>query len=338
MKEKRIGHKKESVLQDRELQEKKRRRRVYLMILFINLIVTALFLFGGVTAKNFSFYMPRRITKVITIWLVSFCVGYSGVTFQTITNNRILTPGVMGLDSLYMFIQTVVVFFFGGRKLTAMTGYPNFLISVGAMVLASLLLYVLLFHGDKKNVYFLVMTGMVFGTLFGGLTTFMQVMLDPNEFAVLEGKMFASFNHIRSDLLGISSVIIFIIIILTRKDDAYYNALSLGHKTAINLGVNYQSLVRKSLLITAVLISISTVLVGPITFLGISVVSLSRELLKTYRQQSLTFCATIFGATMLITGIYFTERVFHFTTTLSVIINFIGGIYFIFLLIKERAR
>ncbi len=112
--------------------------------------------------------------------------------------------------------------------------------------------------------------------------------------------------------------------------------MSLGRDTAINLGVPYDSIVKKMLVIVAVFISISTALVGPITFFGLIVANLSYQFFKTYKHTTLITGAILMSVIALVGGQWVVERVFTFSTTLSVIINFIGGVYFIYLLLKER--
>lgn len=298
-------------------------------------IVMGIFIFWGLNEQNIGYYLPRRMTKMIAIGVVSYCIGYSTVTFQTITNNQILTPSVMGLDSLYMFIQTIIVFFYGSHQLSLMTGYHNFFLSVIAMVGCSWLLFVALFKQETKNLYFLVLAGMIIGSLFNGLATFMQVLLDPNEFIVLQGKMFASFNNVNLDLLNLCVIIVFVIFVVTIKDLHKLDVIALGSDQAINLGISYNFMVLKTLMITSILVAISTALVGPITFLGILVVSISRKMIHSYRHSYRIATAVLIGCFALALGCLLVERVFEFTTTVSVIINFIGGICFIYLILKE---
>src|SRR5699024_9855778 len=105
---------------------------------------------------------------------------------------------------------------------------------------------------------------------------------------------------------------------------------------AINLGVPYDHVVKHLLMIVAILISIATALIGPITFLGLLVVNVAIEFLKTYRHLYLILGATFISIIALVGGQFIVERLFSFQTTLRVIINFIGGIYFIYLLLKEN--
>lgn len=112
--------------------------------------------------------------------------------------------------------------------------------------------------------------------------------------------------------------------------------LSLGKEQAVNLGVDYDFIVKRLLVLVAVLVSISTALVGPITFLGLLVANLAHEFMRTYRHTYLIAGSMLISVIALVGGQLIVERVFTFSTTLSVIINFIGGSYFFYLLLKEN--
>ena len=307
-------------------------------LIAVSIILTVLFLFIGVKESNIGFFLPRRVTKLVAFLLISFTTAYSATSFQTITNNNILTPSVMGLDSLYLFIQTVIVFFFGSKTLTMMTGTSNYFISIGIMILSSLGLFSLLFKKQGRTVYFLLLTGMIFGSFFSGLSTFMQVLLDPNEFTLLQGKMFASFSSINSSLLLISIIIVVVISLALIGDFRKLDVLSLGKDQAINLGINYKKIVLKNLIIIAIFTSVSTALVGPVAFLSIIITSLSRHLFQTYKHGVRVVGAALISFVFLIVAVLLVERIFNFSTTPSVIINLIGGIYFIYLILKEGKK
>lgn len=309
-----------------------------IILLIIAIIGIIIYMSYGLKSSNIGYFIPLRGTKIIAILVVSYCIGYSSVVFQTITGNKILTPSVMGLDSLYLFVQTLVVFFFQSRNLTLLGGNTNFIISVLVMVLFSMLLYMMLFKGEQKNIYSLLLAGMICGTLFGGMANFMQVLLDPNEFAVLQGKMFASFSNVNESLIIVSIIICVICFMLTIKDLKTLDVLSIGADNAINLGVNYKRIIQKNLAIVAILIAVSTALVGPITFLGILVVSLARQVTKTYKHNYLIIASSLIGIIFLVYGLFIIEQLLKLETTLSVIINFIGGVYFIYFIIKEGKK
>lgn len=312
--------------------------RVIGITLLMGVVLSLCYIFIGLNDFNIGYFLPLRTQKVIAILLVSYCIGASSTIFQTITNNKILTPSVMGLDALYMFIQTVVIYFFGSQQLAMMQGYTDFIISVAFMIILTLFVFFLLFKKESNNVYFIVLAGMVIGGLFNGLSTFMQVLLDPNEFLILQGRMFASFNNINNDLLWISMAITILTIIWNWKSTSSLDVISLGREAGINLGVDYYRIVRKEWIIIALLVAVSTALVGPITFLGILLVSLSRQMISSYKHRYLILESTLLGFVFLMLGLIVVEKIFNFDTTISVIINFVGGIYFMYLMIKESKQ
>lgn len=285
---------------------------------------------------SFDYALPRRAVKVIAMVLTGFTIAYSTVVFQTITHNRILTPSIMGLDSLYLLLQTVIIFFLGSSHMIVVNKQVNFLLSVIVMIMFALFLYRFLFKKGSQPIYFLLLVGIIVGTFFSSISTFLQVLIDPNEFQIVQDRMFASFNNINSDLVWMAIVIVMLVLIYAWRYVKYLDVLSLGREMAINLGVPYDSIVKQMLVIVAIFISISTALVGPITFFGLIVANLSYQFFNTYKHKTLISGAVVMSIIALVGGQWVVERIFTFSTTLSVIINFIGGVYFIYLLLKER--
>lgn len=298
-------------------------------------IFSALFLTVGVNFEHIDYAMSQRIPKLIAIVITGGCIAFSSIIFQTITNNNILTPSVLGLDSLYVLIQTVIVFLLGVESSFITNKSSNFLLSSALMILASFILYKKLFERSNNNVFFLLLVGMIFGTLFKSMSTFMQVVIDPNEYAALQNSLYASFSNVNTEILMMSVIMIIAIIPFIYDELKMLDVISLGKDHAINLGVNYDKAVKKLIIVVAMLVSISTALVGPITFLGLLVVNVAKQLFKTYKHTYLISASILISILTLVVGQFLVERVFTFTTTISVIINFIGGLYFIYLLLKE---
>ncbi|MCR8657050.1 iron chelate uptake ABC transporter family permease subunit [Paenibacillus endoradicis] len=284
---------------------------------------------------NWDYALQRRLKKVFAIILTGGAIAYATLIFQTMTNNRILTPSVIGLDSLYLLFQTFVVFVFGSMSFPAVNKYMNFGLSTVFMMLFAVVLYRLLFKREGRNLFFLLLVGLVMGTMFGSISTFLQVLIDPNEFQILQGKMFASFNNVNSDLLIVATVIIVLVAVYSIRYNKYLDVMSLGKEHAVNLGVPYAKTVQGMLIIIAILISVSTALVGPITFLGLLVVNLAYHFMGSHRHAVLIPASIFISIIALVGGQMLVERVFTFSTTVSVLINFIGGLYFIYLLLKE---
>ncbi|MGN9163529.1 iron chelate uptake ABC transporter family permease subunit [Clostridium sulfidigenes] len=311
------------------------KKKLYILGI-IALFVIGLFLFEGLNGRNWVYNLSKRIPKVIAIAITGRAIAFSSMIFQTVTNNRILTPSILGLDSLYMFVQTISVFLFGASSIFMINRNVNFMVSVTIMLVGTLVLYKILFKKDgNSNIFFLLLVGTVLGTLFKSMTSFMQVIIDPNEFETLQSKMFASFANVNTDILLISVIALLIIFVLFYDDVKKLDVMLLGRDQAINLGIDFDRFSKKILIVVAVLVSISTALVGQITFLGLLVVNLSYQFLNTYKHSYQITGSILISIIALIAGQFIVERILNFGSTVSIIINFIGGIYFIYLLMKE---
>lgn len=311
------------------------KKKLYILGI-VAVFLIGLFLFQGLNSRNWDYNLSKRIPKVIAIAITGGSIAFSSMIFQTVTNNRILTPSILGLDSLYMFVQTISVFLFGASSIFMINRNVNFMVSVTIMLAGTLVLYKILFKKDgNSNIFFLLLVGTVLGTLFKSMTSFMQVIIDPNEFEALQSKMFASFTNVNTDILLIAVIAILIIFVLFYDDVKKLDVMLLGRDQAINLGIDFDRFSKKVLIVVAVLVSISTALVGQITFLGLLVVNLSYQFLNTYKHSYQITGSILISIIALIAGQFIVERILNFGSTVSIIINFIGGIYFIYLLMKE---
>lgn len=313
-----------------------RSRKVRMALLIaVCLVCAAIYIGWGLTPKNIGFNLPRRALITFTLVVISCAVGMSSTVFQTITETNILTPSVMGFDQLYIFIQALILYMFGAKRFTMMQNIRDFLITVAVMVFASCLFYVFMFRGRKKNIYFMVLIGMIIGQFFQSMTGFVQLHISPGEYAFARDKMFASYNNLNVELVTVSTILIGLVFLLALFDFRKLDALSLGREQSINLGINYQRLVLKHIVMIAVMVSVSTVLGGPVTFLGILVVNIARHIFQTYKHGWLISGSCITCVTALLLGQLFVERIVNFSAPSSTIINFVGGIYYIWLLLHQ---
>lgn len=315
---------------------KNNKKLIILSIVAVALI--GLFLTIGVNSANYQYAMYRRIPKVIAMVLAGAAIGFSSLIFQTVTNNRILTPSILGLDSLYVLLQTTVVFLLGSSSVLITNGNINFIITIVVMIAFSAVLYKFVFRKGTKNIFTILLIGVICGTLFESLTNFMQVLIDPTEFLTVQDKMMASFNNVNTDIMLLASIVIILSIAYCYDIVKVLDVMSLGRDEAISLGVDYDKMSKKILVIVVILTSVSTALVGPITFLGLLVVNIARQMINTYKHEVLGLATIIISVIALVGGQLIVEQLLDFGTSVSVIINFIGGIYFIYLVMKERNR
>ncbi|GAA5094552.1 iron chelate uptake ABC transporter family permease subunit [Wohlfahrtiimonas larvae] len=322
--------------------------RTKLLILFILTIASILFFLLFKLGLHWEYLLTswdqftddvayafrNRSNKILAMTIAGTAIAFSTVIFQTVTHNRILTPSIIGLDWLFLLVQTLLIFFLGGKNYAMISNEWMFLISIGTLVAFSIILFKIMLGKEGRSVYFLLLMGIIMGALFNSLSTFMQVLIDPNEFLLAQDKMFASFNNVQVKLLWWALGILIATIAIFFPLIRYLDVLSLGRDQSVNLGISYQRVVQITLIIVAILTALSTALVGPITFLGLLVVNVTYEIFKTYKHSILITGSIFVSIISLAIGQLIVERVFTFSTTLSVIINFIGGIYFIYLLLR----
>ncbi|MEJ5021740.1 iron chelate uptake ABC transporter family permease subunit [Ochrobactrum vermis] len=315
------------------------KRPTLILSLLCVLALLAVAAFMTIGAKgSWSFILSFRGTKLAAMILVAYSVAVSTVLFQTITNNRILTPSIMGFDALYILIQTLVVFFFGVVHIDWLGPNIRFLAETSIMVLFAGTLYYWLFSGATRSLHLIMLVGIVCGVFFRSISNLMQRMLDPNLFAVLQDRFFASFNTINTDILIISTVIVAVVSLYGLRFLYVFDVLSLGRDPAINLGVDHQPIVRKILFMVTVLVSVSTALVGPITFFGLLVANLAYMIAGSAKHRFVLPVAVLLAILCIVGGQTILERIFSFNTALSVIIEFLGGLVFIILLVRGHAR
>ena len=254
-------------------------------LIAITVVIAGLYLIIGIDFEIFQYQFTSRLRKLILMILVGGAIAASVVIFQAITTNRLLTPSIMGLDAVYMFVKVLIVFVFGVQSVFVTNLYISFLISLIVMIGFSLLLFQGIFRIGNVSVYLILLVGIILGTFFRSITGFLELIINPEDFLAVQSAMFANFDASNTKLVTLCGVILIILIMITVYAIPYLDVLLLGRDQAINLGISYQTLTRILLILVAILVSISTALVGPITFLGLLTVNLAHELMKTYQHK-----------------------------------------------------
>lgn len=310
-----------------------------ILLLLGGMALLAIVLFMTIRARgSWDFILPFRGRKVWGMLLVGYAVAVSTVLFQTITHNRILTPAIMGFDSLYQLVQTALVFFLGGFAFATLDPQLRFAFDVIVMIGLSTLLFRWLFSSTSRSLHLLVLVGIVFGALFRSVSSLMQRLINPNDFAVLQDASFASFNAIDPTLLVVATVLILAASLALLPIFPRLDVLTLGRESAISLGVDHQRTVAVLLAIIAVLVSVSTALVGPILFFGLLVANLAYVLIRDHRHALILPAAVLLAIIALVGGQAVLEHGFGYDTALAIIIEFAGGIVFLTFLLRGAAR
>lgn len=277
----------------------------------------------------------RRAFAVLAITLVAVCQGMATVAFQTVANNRIITPSILGFESLYRAIHTSTIFFLGVAGLNASATVGNFVGQLGLMIALTLVLYSWLLTSQRASMHAMLLIGVMLGAGLGSISTFMQRLLTPSEFDVLTARLFGSIANAQKEYFPIAVPLVAVaalaLVLMTRR----LSVLSLGRETATNLGLNHRRTSVVVLVLVSILMATSTALVGPMTFLGFLVATLSYQFSDTHDHRFIFAMAVALGIAILSSAYFVMNHIFNTQGVVSIIIEFVGGLAFIVTILRK---
>ncbi|WP_175869006.1 iron chelate uptake ABC transporter family permease subunit [Bartonella gabonensis] len=303
-------------------------------LIIIACTVISLYVTWNINVYTWAF----RLTKLISLLLIAYAISVSTVLFQTIVNNRLLTPSIMGFDQLYILIKTVLMYFVGSLSLPFLNEEGQLVLETLILILFSISLFRWLFSGSLKGLHLTLLIGVVLGGFFFSLRMFMQLQLNPDQMMNLTDIMFANFNKFNTSLISFATIIVFIVSLVGWRSRYLLDILALGRENALNLGIDYHKSATAILIFVSILVSISTALVGPVTFFGLLVANLAYELSPQAKHGVVVPIAILLAIICLVGGQFILEQIFHMAGRLSFIIEFCGGIVFLMLLMKGKLK
>ena len=152
-------------------------------------------------SKLFAYSMRIRVPKLIVMLITAFAIGGASIVFQSIINNTIVTPCLLGMNSLYTLIHTAVVFVAGSASIVASNANLAFAVDVMIMGAAATVIYSWLFKKTKHNVLYVLLVGTVLTSFFSSIQSTLTRVMDPNEYDTLLNNLVASFSNVNSEII-----------------------------------------------------------------------------------------------------------------------------------------
>ncbi|WP_315105802.1 iron chelate uptake ABC transporter family permease subunit [uncultured Microbacterium sp.] len=320
-----------------------RARRRYIVVLVVLGVIALGSAFGLLAWDNplpvgtpgFWRIAQHRATAVVVMALVAVAQAVATVSFQTVTNNRIITPSIMGFESLYRVVQTTTVYLFGVAGLVAIQGVGQFALQVLVMVGLAVVLYGWLLSGRYGNLQIMLLVGIVIGGGLGAIATFMQRLLTPSEFDVLAARLFGNVSNADPSYLPLAVPLVIAASALLWLRSRRLNVLALGPDAARSLGLDHRREQFLVLTLVAVLMATSTALVGPMTFLGFLVATLAYQFADTHDHR-LIFPVAVLTAFSILAGAYFVmKNVVYAQGMVSILIEIVGGTVFLIVILRK---
>ncbi|MCK9235528.1 MAG: iron chelate uptake ABC transporter family permease subunit, partial [Acholeplasmataceae bacterium] len=281
--------------------------------------------------------LQRRGYQVAAMMIAAVLIATTTLAFQTLTNNRILTPGLMGFDAIFVLSQTFIVFALHEQSALYQNPYLNFLFAASLMILITLIVYRLVLRKNKNHIVFLLLFGIIISTLSRNLASFLQTVMDPNQFYSVIIRTEVTITNMNTNIILLALPILIVIIGLFVREFKYLDVMALGETHAVGLGINYQKKMNTYLIYIAIAMSIATALIGPITFLGLLAVNAAREMLKTFKHLPLMIASSLIAIVAIVLGQTIIIEL-GYQTTVTVLISFVGGLYMIYLIIRENHK
>lgn len=304
-----------------------------LVLLFIGL-----YQFAFVNPKFFAYAMGLRLPRLAVILIAGFAISTAAIVFQTIIRNTIVTPCLLGMNSLYLLIHTAVVFFLGSGSLFAVNPVYAFAADVIVMGFVAGFIYYTIFQKTGGNVLYVLLIGTVLSTFFSSMQNSLTRIMDPNEYDALLNTLTASFTNVNAACIIPGALLLAAIAWWLRKDLAILDVISLGREQAVSLGVDYERTLRRLMVGVALYIAVATALVGPLSFLGLITANVARQLFTTYRHTWLIAGSACVGMLILTAGQFVVEHVMVYAVPVSVFVTIGGGIYFLYLVLTAGKR
>lgn len=296
-------------------------------------ITTYQFLF--INLEFWSFIMHLRLPKLSAMLIAAFCIGFSSLIFQTIINNKIVTPCLLGMNALYVLIHVVLVFIFGMSTFVISNAKLAFICDLIIMAITASLIYGYIFKKVKYNVLYVLLIGTVLTTLCNSMNNSIIRAMDPNDYDTLLATLTASFSNINHEIIIFSVILCCSLIYIFRHDLKLLDVMILGKDNAISLGIDYDHTLKRLLLCVTLFIAIATALVGPISFMGLLTTNIARSLFKTYKHRYLLLASALIAILILITGQLIVEHIFTYSIPVSVFITLGGGMYFLYIVLHQ---
>ena len=324
-------------------------KRIVVVLTVLALLIaasTALYIFSRTYAHTMRLDIPmtpvalerimgRVIPAIIGMTAAGAIIAIVSLAFQTITQSRILTPSMIGFDSVFIGTQTLLVFLFGSFTPFFTDPIRNFIVTSAVMIVISVLMFGAILRKNKNNIIFLLMFGLILSGIVNNGSRYLQSLMNFYDFYQVQAATAVTVMNMNTDVINIAWPIIVVVAILLIWRHRTFDVMNLGPEQSKSLGVNYNREMTYTLILISIGMSVATAMIGSLAFLGLLVVNASRQLIKTYRHLPLFICSAAISILTLVLGSA-TEQLLQGAIPLTTIINLVGCAYVFYLILKEN--
>ena len=272
-----------------------------------------------------------RFPRVLAAIVVGASLSISGVCFQGIFNNPLVSPDFLGVSQGACIGAAIAILFSMGAV------FINIFAFVGGIISVIITIFISKIIKYKSNIN-MVLAGMIVGTLMSSVLGFIKFIADPDtELASITYWTMGSFSYIDINVVIISVILVFICSIILYKISWKIDILATGEDEAKILGVN-TNLVRRIVIIYATILTATSICIaGTIGWVGLIIPHFSRILVGSTNKKLIPI-SMISGSIFMILVDTMTRTIGSIEMPVSILTGFIGAPCFLLLLYVKRSK
>lgn len=264
-------------------------------LLFILIAVDLFYKFDS------SIFYSFRLPRVIAAFFCGVSLAITGIVMQTFFRNPLAGPYILGIAPGASMVMSIVILFLPiglGQFIFAQSVLTFFAIAASVMIL----FLQILIYKKNKNLYTLLLVGIMLGYIFSAVTEILQVHAgaEQNKNFILWGQ--GNFDRVFSQqfyyFIPIVCLGFLFSIRLIPQLDNYF----LGEKYAVMSGIQLNKFYLYVLLLVGILSGTTTAVCGPIGFIGIAAPHLARIILRSNSHSATLILSCILGSALCISA------------------------------------
>lgn len=286
----------------------------------------------GKSSSSMVFIITKiRLPRIIACMLGGASLALSGMLLQTLTKNPLADSGILGINTGAGLVITIMVGFLDMTNPMTIALMPLF-----AMIGGILTIFIVYFMSRKKNNNIsptrLIITGVGMSSMLSGVMVSLISKINDFKMTYIVEWLSGKVNGGDWTTLAIFSPLLLLIWILTYSRSHSLNIMNLNEQTALALGLNLQRERLYTLILSTALASLSVVLVGNITFVGLVSGHITRRFLGNDHRISLPASMLVGMIILLLADTIGRILLVGTGIPTGIIVSMIGAPYFLYLM------
>lgn len=280
--------------------------------------------------------MNIRLPRALAAILLGGALSVSGYLLQTFFANPIAGPFVLGISHGAKMAVAFVMIYFIDNGLKVTSGTMIIAAFVGSMISV---LFILLISDRVNRVSTLIICGVMIGYICNAITDFLVTFADDSNIVNLHNWSLGSFSGITMDNVKVIAFVVIVGVVFAFVLSKPIGAYELGESYAKSLGVNIKFLRIALIVLSSVLSSTVTAFAGPVSFVGIAVPHIVRNLFKTSKASIIIPASFLAGAAFCLMCDLIARTLFAPTEmSISTITAVFGAPIVIYIMLKKHSR